>query len=298
MDFGTKLQMLRKQNGLSQEALADKLNVSRQAVSKWEAGGYPEMDKLIMISDLFDVSLDYLIKDQKDERSETEEKYFMNTQKIQQYMKYKKLFGFKIALSVMTIILSVMIPLLLEGTAHETMGTIIMLIIIAGCVAVLVMTGISNEQYEELEKKYIQKSYQDEQDLQARYVKFKSQFGMSIALGVFMIIVSVAGSAYVDEYLKNEKLSGIILLTSVAIAIFIFIVEGIRDSMYKFLIQNRKYIEEKEKSDNSLFHITMPLAAMIYFVMGFTNNWWHPGWLIFPITAIITGGIESVIKKS
>ena len=48
MDFGMKLQSLRKEKGLSQEALAEKLHVSRQAVSKWESGaGYPEMDKLI-----------------------------------------------------------------------------------------------------------------------------------------------------------------------------------------------------------------------------------------------------------
>ena len=56
MDFGMKLQSLRKEKGLSQEALAEKLHVSRQAVSKWESGaGYPEMDKLILISDLFGV---------------------------------------------------------------------------------------------------------------------------------------------------------------------------------------------------------------------------------------------------
>ena len=64
MDFGMKLQSLRKEKGLSQEALAEKLHVSRQAVSKWESGaGYPEMDKLILISDLFGVTIDYLIKD-------------------------------------------------------------------------------------------------------------------------------------------------------------------------------------------------------------------------------------------
>ena len=59
MDFGMKLQSLRKEKGLSQEALAEKLHVSRQAVSKWESGaGYPEMDKLILISDLFGVTID------------------------------------------------------------------------------------------------------------------------------------------------------------------------------------------------------------------------------------------------
>jgi transcriptional regulator with XRE-family HTH domain len=64
MNFSEKLQKLRKGKNLSQEQLAEELNVSRQAVSKWESGqGYPEIDKLILISDFFNVSLDALLKD-------------------------------------------------------------------------------------------------------------------------------------------------------------------------------------------------------------------------------------------
>ena len=63
MGFGEKLFKLRKEKGLSQEALAEKLNTTRQAVSKWENGqGFPETEKLIMIGNVFEVSLDYLLK--------------------------------------------------------------------------------------------------------------------------------------------------------------------------------------------------------------------------------------------
>ena len=59
MKFEEKLQKLRKASGFSQEVLADKLGVSRQAVSKWESGAsYPEMDKLIQMSKLFECTLD------------------------------------------------------------------------------------------------------------------------------------------------------------------------------------------------------------------------------------------------
>ena len=64
MDFSDKLLNLRTQCGYSQEVLAEKLNVSRQAVSKWELGTtLPETDKVIAISDFFNVSTDYLLKD-------------------------------------------------------------------------------------------------------------------------------------------------------------------------------------------------------------------------------------------
>lgn len=64
MSFATKLLALRTQHKYSQEALAEKLNVSRQAISKWELGTtLPETEKVIALSEFFGVSIDYLLKD-------------------------------------------------------------------------------------------------------------------------------------------------------------------------------------------------------------------------------------------
>ncbi len=64
MEFHNKLYNLRKQKGLSQEELANRLNVSRQTISKWETGdSAPDMDKLIAISAMFEISLDELVMD-------------------------------------------------------------------------------------------------------------------------------------------------------------------------------------------------------------------------------------------
>lgn len=68
MKFQEKLQVLRKEKGMSQEKLAEKIGVSRQAVAKWEVGqSYPDMTNLIVLSDLFKVSIDKLVKEQDDE---------------------------------------------------------------------------------------------------------------------------------------------------------------------------------------------------------------------------------------
>lgn len=62
MEFNNRLYELRKQKGFSQEELANRLNVSRQTISKWEIGdSTPDMEKLIAISDLFEISLDELV---------------------------------------------------------------------------------------------------------------------------------------------------------------------------------------------------------------------------------------------
>lgn len=63
MDFSEKLLTLRKAKDLTQEQLAEKLNVSRQSVSKWESGqAVPELEKIVAMSVIFDVTTDYLLK--------------------------------------------------------------------------------------------------------------------------------------------------------------------------------------------------------------------------------------------
>ena len=76
MALSEKLYTLRKKSGLSQEQLAEQLSVSRQAISKWESGqSVPESDKLIVISNYFKVSLDYLLKEESEHPITTEEPY-------------------------------------------------------------------------------------------------------------------------------------------------------------------------------------------------------------------------------
>ena len=71
MTIGNKIMTLRRENNLSQEILAEKLGVSRQAVSKWEAEQcLPDIDKIVKLSELFDVSTDYILKE--DSKSKTD----------------------------------------------------------------------------------------------------------------------------------------------------------------------------------------------------------------------------------
>lgn len=86
MIFSEKLQLIRKNKGLTQEGLAGKLSVSRQAVAKWESGQvYPDISNLIQISNVFNVTVDYLVKDQECMVSCTNEQ----TQDIEQLIVFR-----------------------------------------------------------------------------------------------------------------------------------------------------------------------------------------------------------------
>lgn len=112
MEFSKKLYELRKQKGISQEELADRLDVSRQTLSKWELGtSTPDTEKLVMISDYFEISLDELVLGKKQEEAASgtsggmsqilEQKVFTEDNK----KKTKK--GLKIAGIVLAVLLAV-----------------------------------------------------------------------------------------------------------------------------------------------------------------------------------------------
>jgi len=101
MTFSEKLALQRKKQGLSQEQLADRLGVTRQSVSKWESGlSLPEIGKLVALSELFGVSVDYLVKDAMTEPAEPsrleerlDELYRKTDMRYFSYTSRTKLFG-------------------------------------------------------------------------------------------------------------------------------------------------------------------------------------------------------------
>lgn len=82
MIFSDKLQIIRKSKGMTQENLAEKIQVSRQAVAKWESGmAYPDILNLIQLSELFHITVDYLVKDNECSKS-MEYAYDNNTDEL------------------------------------------------------------------------------------------------------------------------------------------------------------------------------------------------------------------------
>lgn len=87
MSLGEKIFKLRKEKGLSQEALAEQIGTTRQAISKWENNqGFPETEKLLQLSNIFEVSTDFLLKDDKLEKSADEKGYYVSREMAKGYI--------------------------------------------------------------------------------------------------------------------------------------------------------------------------------------------------------------------
>ena len=111
MIFADKIIQLRKERNWSQEELASQLGVSRQSISKWESGSsLPDLDKIIKLSQFFDVSTDYLLKEEM-ENEETlcnpkwdferkEKVHKISLEDTDQFLKARRQYAFKIGMGV------------------------------------------------------------------------------------------------------------------------------------------------------------------------------------------------------
>lgn len=310
MNFGIKLQVLRKDKRLSQEALAEQLGVSRQAVSKWERGeGYPEMDTIIMISNLFGVTLDYLMKDNDDEEisaSIEEGGIVLSTAELTDFILFKKRNAFIIATAVLAIIMSVSLVVFFEDNGFAIGG---MLIIIGLAIGSMIVVGILSEKYEYLDRKPIILKGNDLEKMKEKKKQYTTTFAIMIAVGVFLIILGTAALvAFEVEFLTISTSNSITVLEGgpmvgyflwvVAIAMFIFIYAGMTQQTYQQICNSKEYVKEveEEEEENQYYAITMPVATAIYLIVGLLFDSWNQSWVIFPVVAILTYAFTELKK--
>ena len=167
MILADKIARLRKQNGWSQEELAARMNVSRQAVSKWEsAQSAPDLERILQMSELFGVTTDYLLKDSIEEEAASDipsPVRRVTLSEANDYLDQRAVAARRIALATFMCVLSP-IPLMLLAAASETPGSgiseiaaagtglIALLAIVAAAVAIFMRCGSRNTPYEFLDK--------------------------------------------------------------------------------------------------------------------------------------------------
>ena len=149
MSLGENLQYLRKKDNITQEQLAEQLDVSRQSVSKWESDTtYPEMDKLLQLCRLFHCNMDELVQGNIRE---------INLEGKEEYDKHMNQFSIFIALGTGIIILGIAVMFLFYGLNYfvgenteifkEDLTTLIFFIFLTIGVAILILIGMQHSNY-------------------------------------------------------------------------------------------------------------------------------------------------------
>lgn len=297
MSLGENLQFLRKRNELTQEDLAEKLEVSRQSVSKWESDTvYPEMDKLIQLSQMFHVKLDDLI--QKDVST-------LYVEDKADYDRHMNLFSKMIALGVGLILFGISFMQFLEGiligigiTAGEDIGNTVFLIFVVVAVAIFIIMGLQHSNFER-KNPYIENFYSEEElDF------FHKKYTIMITSGVVMILIgviltsgadAVCSEIFGDIPVSFEYYSGSVFFFLLTIAVSLFVYAGMQKEKYDIDEYNRKHDKESEGYKMSQIKGTisaciMMTALIVYLILGFVFDLWGvPSIVLFPAAGIGCG---------
>nr|WP_088099420.1 helix-turn-helix domain-containing protein [Bacillus mycoides] len=243
MGFGEKLFKLRKEKGLSQEALAENLNTTRQAVSKWENGqGFPETEKLIMIGNIFEVSLDYLLKETAEQSNEKENGYYVSKEMAEGYVVYGQKISKYIALGFSLLILSTIPYLLFKENA--TMSTFLVIIIaVLGIGAMMVPVTIEESRYNVLKKEELLFHQNFLKELTKRYATIKKKYAAVAIVGFCFIAVGAIPFLFEKKHITSGELVQYYpyCVVLIAIGFYLFVrVLGVLET-YKLLVENEEY---------------------------------------------------------
>lgn len=300
MWFNENLQNLRKIKNMSQEQLAEKLEVSRQAVSKWESGnGYPETEKLITICEIFDCSMDDLLKGKISADIPGEKKEYEN---------FQNKFSKGIALAVSVILFGTTILLYFAGLSaqmetselgkqYEIIGITILLLCVLVAVPVFIILGIEQENFKKRYPKLSNLYSEGEVE------RFNKKFPKAIALAVTLImlgtiaLIFLYGMNFVDE---KSTIPIVVLMSFVTIAVPIFIYFGIQKDKYDISKYNKINSEENKKIDDKIGRICgviMLIATMIFLFTGIVYNIWYINWIVFPLGGMLCGIVSTILGK-
>lgn len=291
MSFSENLQFIRAQAGVTQEQLAEQLEVSRQSVSKWEGGqSFPEMDTLLRICDLYDVNLDLLL------RGSVENSRVSDTARYDAFMDR---FARQISLSVAGIIASFSLNIFLEalGVPEMMLGTLFLLLL-SVCVVVLVVAGIQHENFCKRHPVIADFYTQERKDaFQQRFVWYIAGGVGAVLFGVAMVLL--AESLFGEGAPVDNWVTGGFLLI-VAGAVWSFIYGGIQHDKYDIAKYNRENdpspeARRRNRLVSTACSVIMLLAAAIYVGLGLALDLWRTAWWVFAVGGILCGAAAVVL---
>lgn len=303
MGFGERLYQLRKEKGLSQEGLADALDVSRQAVSRWENNqGWPETDKLMQMSNLFGVTVDYLLRDEpmpEGQSEQTERGYYASRETVQSYLRQEKK-EIKITATAVVLFILCGLPSVLSNES-EIVGGIGALVIVFAAVAMLVSLAFRRDSHKRLKNEPLCFDSAYLTELCAEHERLRRPLRWLVVGGIALLPLGLSVSILVDDLgVGDERLYSVTLIM-IAVAVWCFIFAGGLSSTYEMLTENEAYIARR-RGGGWLWYVTMGLAGCVFvvalLVWKSTNFFWD-GYggnmvsalvFIFPLTALLTWG--------
>ena len=315
MRLSEKIMDLRNRSGWSQEELADRLGISRQSVSKWETGeSTPDIDKIIRMSELWNVSTDYLLKEEEAlEQKSSQCRRQVSPEEAEDFLALSREAAPRIATGVLLCILSP-VCLLLMGVLSEksrifgnvalipenvagAIGLVVLLVLVAIAVAVFITTGMRLSKYEYMEKEWLEIPKDVVMMVAGEKENFAVTFRYSITIGVVLCIVGVIPLVVLSIFTEDDLLLVVgvcALLVFVAVGVFFLVHAGMIHASYDKLLQTGDYTPGRKKAEK-FSGAYWSVVVAIYLGYSFLTGNWGFSWIIFPVAGVLYGAISAVL---
>ena len=318
MILAEKITALRKRMNWSQEELAEKLDISRQSVSKWEVGAtIPDLDKILKMSEIFGVSTDYLLKDEMEETElsggkDTPEGRTVSVEEANEFMKLSQDVSGKIALAVSLFILSPVILFQLMALEEEAgnmedlaagIGITGVLLFVAAGVSICVYNGMKLEKFKYLESDQFSLQYGVKGIVEKKKEDFAERFRRSVITGIVLCIIGaiplLLAAAFSSDDLIMAGCLNIVLLF-VAAGVHFIIRAGVVQESFNKLLQCEDYTAENKEANKKLAYFPgsywLAVTALFLGCGFYTGNWGRAAMLIWPVAGVLFAAVYGVLK--
>ena len=246
MTFGEKIQKLRKEAAMSQEELAYQLDVSRQAVSKWERdNGYPETEKIVRMSKLFSVSLDYLLNEEDSEKPEIgpeERGLYVSRETANGFLAYHKRKMMKVGAAV-----GLFIGSLSLAFWDAEINMIIFMAVVILALILLISVRLADDPYSRLWKESLVFDKAVKSELASAYAGRKKSLHILNLVGAALIATGFLLCSIIvpaEIYALDSVMLALGMVLAGAGAFLCVYISGVVRA-YRLLIMNEKYHEKR-----------------------------------------------------
>lgn len=315
MILADKIIELRKKAGMSQDELAEQMDVSRQSVSKWEgAQSIPDLNKILKLSQIFGVSTDYLLKDDIEEPApevsepiiESKALRRVSMEEANKFLAVNERSAFRTALGVALCILSPVPPIVfntfINSGIADSVGVALLFLMVAGAVGLFISAGAGKKPYNYLISEGIDTEYGVEGMLREKQAKFSPLHTRDIIIGVIMCILSFVPVILFSEFFNSydsDIIGTVIMFALIAGGVFFIVRANSTKEGFSKLLEEDGFTREKKSTDKKTGGIMGSYWLIVvagYLAYSFITFNWEISWIVFPVAGILSPVVYQIAK--
>lgn len=316
MTLSDKIMTLRRQKGWSQEELADRLGVSRQAVSKWESGtAQPELGKVAELARLLGVRVDDLLCDETPAVPDADipAERHVTSEEAGTYLSLIRRVAWPMSIAVMFLVFSPIALILLAGGSSEYGGALtedaatgiglcVLFCVIAATVPVLIVCGMRLSAYAWLEREPLHLPPALRDEITAAREGFAPVFRATTAVSVSLFILSVvplvlAWALYGEGMAVLWGVSILLILCGIGVCLVMraAMVQGGYDRLLQLdeFSPDRKRGNARSEAVGAIYWCGVTAA---YLAVSFITARWDRTWIIWPVAAVLYPVILGIVN--